>query len=159
MEPKRRNVMMKESYCSNSSTATWRTSWNKSRYRSPALSLRQKQTWLSNKFSKPGLRFSDGGISRKLCHSPFRIGRLMKVFPHLLFSPIFILPSPFSDALPAKALWDHADRNQNNLSKAYFSSASVPPGPWATDGCFWPRSLGIEALLVSFSVCLVVVTI
>lgn len=63
------------------------------------------------------------------------VGFLMKVFPSL-FSLIFILPSLFSDGLPAKALQDHADRNQNNLFKAYFSFASVPPGPWATDRCF-----------------------
>lgn len=61
------------------------------------------------------------------------VGFLVKVFPRLLFSPIFILPSPFSEGLPAKALRDHADRNENNLFKAYFSSASVPPGPWPTD--------------------------
>ena len=64
------------------------------------------------------------------------VGFLMKVFPCLLFSPILILPSPFSEGLPAKALQDHADGNQNNLVKVYFSLASVPPGPWATDRCF-----------------------
>lgn len=64
------------------------------------------------------------------------VGFLMKVFPHLLSSPSFIVLSPFSEGLPAKALQDQADRNQNNLFKVYLSPASVPPAPWATDRCF-----------------------
>lgn len=36
VEPQRRNVMMKESYCSKSSGATWIAGWNRACYCSPA---------------------------------------------------------------------------------------------------------------------------
>lgn len=69
MQPQKRNVMMKESYCSNSSSATWialeQSSLPETEANVAQQSVLQPRLWLS-----------DRAISGKLCHSPVRISGL-----------------------------------------------------------------------------------
>lgn len=77
-------------------------SWNKSRYHSPALSLRHSKRGSAascpNQDSRSQTEEFQGNFATVLLGL---VGFLTKVFP-CLFSHIFILPSHFSEQLPPK---------------------------------------------------------
>lgn len=125
VRPQKRNVMMKESYCSNSSSATWIV-LEQSALLCSSPSLRQKQTWLSSQFSNQDsgsqIEQFQGNFATILSGS---VAFIMKAFP-ILFSPSFTPPNPFAEALPAKALQDHPDRNQKKLFRHLYYQVHGP---------------------------------